>query len=340
MLWFVARRLVLQLFVLVGLTLLTFFLVFLLPGDPAAGITTLSTGGASNPETIAAFRTFWGLDEPLHIQYATYMRNLLRGDLGVSMVSNRPIVNELVSFFPATLELAGCAGLLAILLGIPAGIVAALRHNALPDQFVRVVTLFGTSMPIFWVAILALYAFFFTLGWFPSSQRLDFTLDAPPLRTGLYLVDSLIAGDLIAFRSALHHLVLPAAILAFSAVAMIARIIRSSLLEVLSQDYIRTARTKGLPESTVVIRHALKNAIIPSLNAIGLMIGALLSGAVLTETIFSWPGIGRFAVQSILYLDRPAVMGITLLIGVVYSVINLSVDLIMFKLDPRIRSYS
>lgn len=337
MLRFVVRRLALLLFVLLGLTLLIFFLVFLLPGDPAAGITTLSSSGTSNPEAIEAFRSFWGLDKPLHVQYATYMRNVVRGDLGISMVSNRFIFDELKTFFPATLELAICAGLMALLIGIPAGIIAAVRRNSLTDHAVRIVSLFGTAMPIFWVAILALYVFFFFLGWFPSSQRIALTLDAPPFVTGLYLIDTLIATDFAGFRSAVHHLLLPSAILAFSAVALLARIMRSSMLEVLSEEYIRTARAKGLPERIVLLHHALRNAIIPTLNAIGLLFGALLSGAVLTETIFSWPGIGRFAVQSILYLDRPAIMGVTLLIGVVYSVINLSVDLIMFRLDPRIR---
>lgn len=332
---FVARRLFLQTFVLLGLSVLTFVLMFLVPGDPAASVVVWSAGGVSQ-EAYQAFREMWGLDKPLHEQYLHYMGNLLRGDLGKSMVSNGLIAKDLSVFFPATVELAVVSTFFALLVGIPAGIAAALRRNSLVDHMTRVISLVGVSMPIFWLAVMGIYFFFFKWGLLPSSQRIAISLTPPPTVTGLYTVDALLDGDLVAFKSALNHLIMPSAVLALSAVALIARVTRSSMLEVLRQDYIRTAHAKGLRPRAVVLRHALRNALIPTTTATGLMIGGLLSGAVLTETIFAWPGIGRYAVNAIFYMDRPAVMGVTLLIGVVYSLVNLTVDILVAFLDPRI----
>lgn len=332
---FVARRLFLQTFVLLGLSVLTFVLMFLVPGDPAASVVVWSAGGVSQ-EAYQAFREMWGLDKPLHEQYLHYMGNLLRGDLGKSMVSNGLIAKDLAVFFPATVELAVVSTFFALLVGIPAGIAAALRRNSLVDHVTRVISLVGVSMPIFWLAVMGIYFFFFKWGLLPSSQRIAISLTPPPTVTGLYTVDALLDGDLVAFKSALNHLIMPSAVLALSAVALIARVTRSSMLEVLRQDYIRTAHAKGLRPRAVVLRHALRNALIPTTTATGLMIGGLLSGAVLTETIFAWPGIGRYAVNAIFYMDRPAVMGVTLLIGVVYSLVNLTVDILVASLDPRI----
>ncbi|MCZ7541029.1 MAG: ABC transporter permease [Anaerolineae bacterium] len=332
---FVARRLFLQTFVLLGLSVLTFVLMFLVPGDPAASVVVWSAGGVSQ-EAYQAFREMWGLDKPLHEQYLHYMGNLLRGDLGKSMVSNGLIAKDLSVFFPATVELAVVSTFFALLVGIPAGIAAALRRNSLVDHVTRVISLVGVSMPIFWLAVMGIYFFFFKWGLLPSSQRIAISLTPPPTVTGLYTVDALLDGDLVAFKSALNHLIMPSAVLALSAVALIARVTRSSMLEVLRQDYIRTAHAKGLRPRAVVLRHALRNALIPTTTATGLMIGGLLSGAVLTETIFAWPGIGRYAVNAIFYMDRPAVMGVTLLIGVVYSLVNLTVDILVASLDPRI----
>lgn len=332
---FIARRLFLQTFVLLGLSVLTFVLMFLVPGDPAASVVVWSAGGVSQ-EAYQAFREMWGLDKPLHEQYLHYMGNLLRGDLGKSMVSNGPIARDLAAFFPATVELAIVSTLFALVVGIPAGIAAALYRNSLVDHVTRVISLLGVSMPIFWLAVMGIYFFFFKWKILPSSQRIAISLTPPPTVTGLYTVDALLDGDLVAFKSALNHLIMPSAVLALSAVALIARVTRASMLEVLRQDYIRTAHAKGLRPRTVVVRHALRNALIPTTTAAGLMIGGLLSGAVLTETIFAWPGIGRYAVNAIFYMDRPVVMGVTLLIGVVYSLVNLTVDIVVAFLDPRV----
>lgn len=334
---FIIKRLGFQIFVLLGLTLFTFSLMYLLPGDPAASISALTAGGSGNAEDLAAFRQLWGLDQPLYIQYLSFLGNILTGDLGTSMVSNRSIMHELATFFPATAELAVAALVLVVLIGVPVGVLAAVYRNHIIDHIVRIITVVGVSMPIFWLAILALVVFFGQLGWVPSSQRIGI-LDTPPERvTGFYTIDSLIAGDFSALASSLHHLILPASILAISGIALIARIVRASMLDVLGQDYIRTARAKGLKNHVVLIRHALRNALIPFVTSLGLLVGALLSGTVLTETIFSWPGIGRFAVQSVFYLDRPAVLGVTLLVGVIYAVVNLSVDILVARLDPRIQ---
>jgi peptide/nickel transport system permease protein len=332
---FITRRLLFQILVLLGLTLLTFSLMFLLPGDPAAALLTIQ-GVAPDRDTIEAFNRRWGLDRPLHEQYLVFVTNVLRGDLGQSMVTKQPIAKELMNYFPATVELALAATVVAVLIGIPMGVLAAVRRGGVLDQIIRVVSLFGVSMPIFWLAILALTLLYGKLGIVPSSQRIPITLSPPPAITHLYLIDYLLAGNPRGFLSALHHLALPALLLGYSVVGLITRITRANMLDVLSQDYIRTARAKGLGDRLVLYRHALRNAMIPTVTALGLAITSLLSGAVLTETIFAWPGLGRFAVQSIFYLDRASVMGITLLIGVVVSVVNLGVDLLVAALDPRI----
>lgn len=333
---FVLRRLVFQVFVLLGLSVLTYGLLFLLPGDPAAALLTMQ-GVTPDQQTIEQFRKTWGLDRPIYEQYLTYLGNVVRGNLGNSMVTKRPILDSLLDYFPATIELSFMAILVAVLVGIPVGIASAVKRNGPVDQIVRVFSLFGISMPIFWLAILALVVFYLNLGWVPSSQRISISQAAPPSLTHLYLVDYLLAGNFGGFLDAVQHLILPAALLGYSIVGLIARITRANMLDVLSQDFIRSARAKGLTERLVLYRHALKNAMIPTLTALGLSFSALLSGAVLTETIFAWPGLGRFAVQSIFFLDRVAVMGVTLLIGVIVSVVNLGVDVLVTFLDPRIK---
>ncbi len=332
---FILRRLLFQVFVLVGLTALTYTLLFLLPGDPAAALLTMQ-GVTPDQKTIAEFRKQWGLDRPIYEQYFTYLGNVARGDMGKSMVTKRPIADSLLDFFPATLELSLAAMMVAILIGIPAGIASAVKRNGWVDQVVRVVSLFGVSMPIFWLAILTLIVFYLNLGWVPSSQRISVAQAIPPSVTRLYLVDYLLAGNVAGFLDALHHLLLPALLLGYSIVGLVARITRANMLDVLSQDYIRCARAKGLMERAVLYRHALRNALIPTVTALGLSFSALLSGAVLTETIFAWPGLGRFAVQSIFFLDRVAVMGVTLLVGVIVSIVNLAVDVLVAFLDPRL----
>ena len=331
---YIIRRLLLQVFVLVGVSSLTFFMMIVMPGDPATIL--LETTGSVSTEAVDKFRERWGFDKPVHMQYITFMGNLLRGDFGESFVTRREIRTELTSFLPATAELSIVAFIMAVIMAIPAGILAAVKRNGLPDHIVRVVSLFGTSMPIFWFAIILLLFFFYYLGWVPSSQRIGITLDVPETVTGFYTIDTLIAGDLRGFVSSLHHLALPAFVLAFSVVGLLARVTRTSMLEVLGEDYIRMARAKGLHNNVVIYRHALRNAMIPTVTILGLLVGGLLSGAVLTETIFAWPGLGRFAVQSIFFLDRAAVTSVALIIGIVYSSANLVVDVIVAIIDPRI----
>ena len=331
---YIFRRLLLQVFVLVGVSSLTFFMMIVMPGDPSTIL--LETTGGISTEAVEKFRERWGFDEPAYMQYFTFMWNLVRGDFGESFVTRREISAELGSFLPATAELSIVAFLMAVIMAIPAGILAAVKRNALPDHIVRIVSLFGTSMPIFWFAIILLLVFFFYLGWVPSSQRIGMTLDVPQTVTGFYTIDTLIAGDFEGFVSALHHLALPAFVLAFSVVGLLARVTRTSMLEVMGEDYIRMAHAKGLHNRVVLYRHALRNALIPTVTILGLLVGGLLSGAVLTETIFAWPGLGRFAVQSIFFLDRAAVTSVALIIGVAYSTATLIVDIIVAVLDPRI----
>ena len=331
---YIFRRLLLQVFVLVGVSSLTFFMMIVMPGDPSTIL--LETTGGISTEAVEKFRERWGFDEPAYLQYFTFMWNLVRGDFGESFVTRREISAELGSFLPATAELSIVAFLMAVIMAIPAGILAAVKRNALPDHIVRIVSLFGTSMPIFWFAIILLLVFFFYLGWVPSSQRIGMTLDVPQTVTGFYTIDTLIAGDFEGFVSALHHLALPAFVLAFSVVGLLARVTRTSMLEVMGEDYIRMAHAQGLHNRVVLYRHALRNALIPTVTILGLLVGGLLSGAVLTETIFAWPGLGRFAVQSIFFLDRAAVTSVALIIGVAYSTATLIVDIIVAVLDPRI----
>ncbi len=309
-------------------------MMIIMPGDPATIL--LETTGGISTEAIEKFRERWGFDRPPHMQYLTFMGNLLRGDFGESFVTRREIRTELASFLPATAELSIVAFIMAVIMAIPAGILAAVRRNSLPDHVVRIVSLFGASVPIFWFAIILLLVFFYYLGWVPSSQRIGITLDVPETVTGFYTVDTLIAGDFRGFVSSMHHLALPAFVLAFSVVGLLARVTRTSMLEVLGEDYIRMARAKGLNNGVVIYRHALRNALIPTVTVLGLLVGGLLSGAVLTETIFAWPGLGRFAVQSIFFLDRAAVTSVALIIGIVYSTANLVVDVIVAVIDPRI----
>ncbi len=331
---YIIRRMFLQVFVLVGVSSLTFFMMIIMPGDPSTIL--LETTGGISTEAVEKFRERWGFDEPAYMQYLTFMGNLVRGDFGESFVTRREIRMELASFLPATAELSIVAFIMAVAMAIPAGILAAVKRNGLPDHVVRVVSLFGTSVPIFWFAIILLLVFFFYLGWVPSSQRIGITLDIPETVTGFYTIDTLIAGDLRGFVSSLHHLALPAFVLAFSVVGLLARVTRTSMLEVLGEDYIRMARAKGLSNQVVLYRHALRNALVPTVTILGLLVGGLLSGAVLTETIFAWPGLGRFIVQSIFFLDRAAVTSVALIIGVAYSTANLVVDIIVAILDPRI----
>jgi len=294
-------------------------------------------GDHATDAQIAQFRAEYHLDRPLPEQYLTYATGILRGDLGRSIRTRRSVADDLADSFPATLELSFAALLISIVLGVPAGVWSAISRGRLPDLVVRVLSLAGGSLPVFWLGLIVIGLFYYQLGWFPGGGRLDTFVPPPPTRTGLYVLDSILAGDLTALRSSLVHLVLPALTLGYFSTAVIARMTRSSMLEVLGQDYMRTARAKGLREPVIVLRHALRNALIPTVTIIGLTFGSLLSGAVLTETIFSWPGLGRYATASAVSLDFPAVLGVTLLAAVVYPVANLIVDVAYYWLDPRIQ---
>ncbi|MDP9364802.1 MAG: ABC transporter permease [Chloroflexota bacterium] len=336
-LWgFIARRLVLAALVLVLVSLATFGLAHALPGDPLTSV--ISDRQANNPEVRAALERRWGFDRPLPLQYLYYVRNLLRGDLGESISRRRPVADELKQRVPATVELTLYAMAFAVLVGAPLGILSAVRHDRWPDHVARFVTLIGTSVPVFWLGLLLLYVFFYRLNWLPGPGRLDVGMRPPATVTGLVTVDALLVGDWDVLRAALRRLVLPAIVLGSYAMGIIARMLRSSLLAALGDDYVRTARAKGLVERRVVAGHALRNALIPTVTVLGLTVASLLAGAVLTETIFSWPGLGSFAVDAALKLDYPGLLGVTLVVAVVYVLVNLLVDIVYGILDPRIRA--
>jgi len=332
---FIVKRLFLSVPMLIGVTLVTFVVSHLIPADPLTAV--LPERAANNPDIVAMYRARWGLDRPLPEQYLLYLRNLLHGDLGESYTTRRPVGTDLRLFFPATVELALAAMLYAVVVGIALGVISAVWSDRLADHLARIIALIGVSVPVFWLGLIALQVFYAQLRILPGPGRLDTRLTAPPFRTGLYTIDSLLAGRLDLFFNALAHLILPGIVLGSYAMGIIARMTRSSLLEVLSLDYIRTARAKGVSERRVVLGHALRNAMIPTVTVVGLTFGSLLAGAVLTETIFAWPGIGRYAVQAATNLDLPAVLGVTLLIAVVYVVVNMITDILYGVLDPRIR---
>ncbi len=331
----IARRLLLVIPMLIGITLLTFLVSRLVPADPIAII--VSEKALDQPDIVQAAIEKWGLDKPLHEQYLLYLRNLVRGDLGISFKTKRPVAQDLRQYLPATVELGFASLLFALLLGLPLGILAALKAGRWPDHAARVFSLLGASMPPFWSGLMLLFLFYYRLQLLPGPGRIDTRMSAPPQVTGMYLVDSLLAGDKASFVSSLQHLILPSIILGWFTLAVVSRITRASMLEVLRTDYIRTARAKGLRERTVIIVHALRNAFIPTLTVLGLAFAGLMTGAIMTETIFAWPGIGRYAVESAANLDYPAVLGTTLLIAVVYIFVNLTVDILYGFVDPRIR---
>lgn len=330
---FLARRLLLQFVVFGGVLVLTFLISHIVPGDPAL----LRAGPKASAETIAKIRHDMGLDRPLPVQLWVYVRELLRGDLGTSIRTQRPVIQDIAEHFPATFELITTSLVVVIVVGIPLGVLSAVQKDRLPDHLSRVIAISGVSLPVFWLGLLLIYVFFVRLGWLPGTGRLDMGVEPPPTLTGLYVVDALATRDWEALRSAVRHLLLPVFLLSYVSLAPVVRMVRSSMLEVLGQDYIRTARAKGLAERLIIYRHALRNALIPTLTIIGLSYGTLLQGAVVTETIFAWPGMAYYAVGSMTYLDYSAVMGITLVSALIYTSVNLIVDLLYGVVDPRIR---
>ncbi|HYG88395.1 MAG TPA: ABC transporter permease subunit [Azospirillum sp.] len=333
MLRFILTRASLVIPTFLGVTFLSFLLIRLVPGDPIE--VRVGERGIS-PERLAELRHQMGLDQPLWKQFVDYLGNVLSGDLGVSLVTQNSVMSEFLTLFPATIELGLAAILFAVAVGLPAGILAAVKRGSWFDHGVMGLSLTGYSMPIFWWGLLLILLFSVQLGWTPVSGRLDLLYYVEP-QTGFMLIDTWLAGDWDAFRSALHHLILPAVVLGTIPLAVVARMTRSAMLEVLGEDYIRTGRAKGLSEARVIGMHALRNALIPVVTVIGLQVGTLLGGAILTETIFSWPGVGKWLVESINRRDYPALQGGVLLIATTVMAVNLLVDLLYGVLNPRIR---
>ena len=317
--------------VVAGVCVITFVISHLIPGDPAR----LLAGERASDEIVRHIRHQLGLDLPLWQQFIRYVSALLHGDLGTSIRTGRPVLEDLKAFFPATLELAFCALAIALVVGIPLGILSAVYRNRWTDHLVRLLALTGISTPAFWLGLGVIVLFYGKLNWLPGSGRLDDWLDPPAHVTGFYLIDALLAGDIELFINAVQHLLLPAATLAFVHLGIVARQIRSAMLEQLGEDYIRTALASGLPRWTIILRYALPNALIPSVTVLGLALGDLLYGAVLTETVFAWPGMGAWVVTSIQALDFPAVMGFAIVVSFAYVLVNLIVDLLYLWIDPR-----
>lgn len=332
---FIGKRLVYLVVMLFGVATLVFILTKMIPGDPT--VANLSQRALNDPEIVAAYRAKYGLDQPLPVQYILYMKNLLQFDLGTSMRTNKPVLSELARCYPATIELALFAIVIAAILGVLFGIISAIRRNSILDQTVRAISVTGVSIPSFWFALLVLYFFYYKLKLFPGPSRLSNAFTAPATVTGMYVIDSLLEGNIPKALDAASHLILPGTVLAAFTMGLITRTARSNLLDVMSTDYIRTAKAKGLSRPGLIIRHALGNALIPVLTVIGLGLGNLLGGMVLVETIFNWPGVGQFAYESVLSVDFPSIIGVALLIALNYMVINTVVDILYGIIDPRVR---
>lgn len=333
MIRFILTRLSLLIPTFIGITLVAFFLIRLVPGDP---IETMAGERGIDPARHEQLKKEFGFDQPLLVQYGIYVNRVLHGDLGKSIVTRESVFTEFTSLFPATMELGICAILFALIVGIPAGILAAIRRNSIFDHGVMGLSLTGYSMPIFWWGLILILLFSVQLGLTPVSGRIDVLYYIEPV-TGFLLLDSLFSEDEGAFLSALEHLILPTIVLGTVPLAVIARMTRSAMLEVLGEDYIRTAKAKGLSRFRVIALHALRNAMIPVVTVIGLQIGVLFTGAILTETIFSWPGIGKWLIEAIFRRDYPVLQGGLLLVGAIVMGVNLLVDLTYGLINPRIR---
>lgn len=332
---FIAKKLLYLVVMLFGVATIVFILTKMIPGDPT--VANLSQRALSDPDIVAAYREKYGLDKPIIVQYVLYIWNLLQLDLGTSIRTNNSVLSELIRCYPATLELSIFAIIVASVVGVAFGVISAVKRNSAVDQVVRAISVTGVSIPSFWFALLMLFVFYYQLGWLPGPGRLSSTFTAPETVTGLYVIDSLLEGDLAKAGDALSHLILPGTVLAAFTMGLITRTTRSNLLDVLSTDYIRTAKAKGLSNSRLITHHALGNALIPVLTVIGLGLGNLLGGTVLVETIFNWPGVGQFAYESVMANDYPAIIGVALLVALNYMVINTIVDILYGVIDPRVR---
>jgi len=319
--------------VLFGVMVIVFFLSHVIPADPVAAL----LGPQAPPEVIEAIKTKWNLDKSLLDQFAIYFWRALHGDFGVSISTNRPVVKDLADYFPATFELANAGAIVSLVVGILLGVISAVRRGRWPDHFSRVFALLGISMPVFWLALLVLLLFYYVLNWFPGGGQLPFYMSAPPRVTGLLTIDSLVSGRFDIFVTVIRHMVLPTTVIAFFGIAAISRITRSSMMDALSEDYVNTARAKGLREFAVVLKHALRNAMLPVITVWGIVYARTLEGAVITETIFSWPGLGRYAANAFLAVDFPAVIGATGFIALLFALTNLLVDLSYVYINPKVR---
>lgn len=329
----VAARLLSMIPTLFGVVVLIFVLSHSIQGDPAR----MLAGDGASREVLERLRSEFLLDQPLHVQFLAYVRNLATGNMGTSFVTKQPVFQGMAERFPATLELTLTSLLFALAGALPLGVISAVRRNTWLDHVVRLLSVGGASMPVFWSGLMLIWLLYHQFGLLPAGGRLGQYTPAPPFITGLYLIDSALAGSWGVFAESLRHLVMPTFLLGYAYMALLARLVRSSMLEVLAQDYVRTARAKGLASRTVVVRHALRNALMPIATMAGLAFATLLGGAVLTETIFSWPGIGKYAVDAALALDYPVIMGFTLFTAVIYMLVNAAVDVAYAWLDPNVR---
>ncbi len=332
---YIVRRLLLVPLLLIGIATLTFIVSHTIPADPLA--TLVSERQLGNPEVVQAAREQWGLDKSLPEQYLVYLGNLATGDMGTSFRTRSPVADDLKQRLPATFELAMVALIIGTVSGIGLGVIAARRRNTKIDSFTRLIALIGSSVPVFWVGGILLFILWAQLGFAPGPGRLSSRAPAPTDRTGLFTIDSLLDGDLAGFWDALSHLLLPGIVLGWVLMGTITRLVRASMLEVLDQDYIRTARAAGISERLVMRRYALRNAMLPTLTIVGLAFATLIAGSVLVEVVFTWPGIGTYAYESARSLDIPGVMGVSILGGFIFLLANLTTDIMYAFVDPRIR---
>jgi len=330
---FIFQRLIFLVFILLSVSILVFISVRLIPGDPAQII----LGERASAEALERLREQLGLNQPIYIQYFIYLKSLLSGDLGTSIVTNNKILSEIIRKFPATIELAFASMFISIIIGVTSGILAAVYRNSWIDNIVMIFALTGVSMPIFWLGLILMLLFSSYLAILPFSGRIDIASEIIPI-TNFYLIDTLLQGDINAFFDVINHLILPALTLSSIPTAIIARMTRASMLNVLNKDYIKTAYAKGLNKFQVIIKHAFRNALMPIITISGLQLGSLLSGAVLTETIFAWNGLGSYVVNAVLARDFPVIQGCVLVFSATFVIVNTLVDLSYFFIDPRIKS--
>lgn len=332
MLKYIIKRLLLLIPVIIGVSILVFTVMHVFTPDP----TGIILGQHATSEQIANLRESLGLNKPLYVQYFDFVKGVISGDFGTSLITKTPVAKELLSRFPATVELAFISIIIASIFGITMGVISAVKQNSILDYLSMTVSLIGVSMPIFWLGLILILIFSVKLQWLPVSGRLTIGIDLQDI-TGFYILDSILSGNTRALIDVIKHMILPATALAAYSTAIIARMTRSTMLEIVKQDYIRTARAKGVFERVVIISHALRNALIPITTVIGLQLGSLLGGAVLTETVFSWPGIGSYTVDAIIKSDYPVVQGAVMMMAIIFVLVNLIVDILYAFLDPRIK---